>query len=298
MPKRMHDETRKRVGAAVHSRDTAKEEQVGIASMVMAGLLAFALMFALGCKSTAPAAAAPAAGVQGTMNANGTFTPAPGQPAVATQPATSETQPVAAIPAQSGASDAAARDERRDERRDELARQQATAPVPPPAPVERTLPRDTRIPVRITESLAASRNNVGDGFTGVVAQDVVVDGSVFFSRGTRVSGTVVAAKGRGRFKGAGDLGIELTAIGGERVSSSEYEVDSKGKGRRTGEVIGGGAGLGAIIGAIAGGGKGAAIGAIAGGGGGAAAAAYTGNKDVVIPAESLITFRLLTPMTR
>jgi hypothetical protein len=81
------------------------------------------------------------------------------------------------------------------------------------------------------------------------------------------------------------------------VSSSEYEVAAKGKGKRTATLAGGGAGLGALIGGLAGGGKGALIGGLAGAGAGTAGAAYTGNKDVVIPAETVVTFRLTAPLT-
>ncbi len=102
---------------------------------------------------------------------------------------------------------------------------------------------------------------------------------------------MVAAKGRGKFKGAGDLGIELTSIGGSEVSTTEYENVAKGKGKRTAVFAGGGGGIGALIGGLAGGGKGALIGGLAGAGGGTAAGAYTGNKDVVIPAETVISFR-------
>jgi hypothetical protein len=43
---------------------------------------------------------------------------------------------------------------------------------------------------------------------------------------------------------------------------------------------------------LAGGGKGALIGGLAGAGAGTAGTAFTGNKEIVIPAETLLTFRL------
>lgn len=161
----------------------------------------------------------------------------------------------------------------------------------------RTLQAGTSIPVRITERLSASHDEVGDRFTGVVAEDVTSQGNVVLRRGTPVEGSVVASKGRGRFKGAGALGIELTSIAGTPVTSSEYEVAVKGKGKRTAVFAGGGAGLGALIGGLAGGGKGALIGGLAGAGGGTAADAFTGNRDVVIPSESLVRFRLENAVT-
>ncbi|MFI5105798.1 MAG: hypothetical protein ACHP79_12810, partial [Terriglobales bacterium] len=65
-----------------------------------------------------------------------------------------------------------------------------------------------------------------------------------------------------------------------------------GKGKRSAVVIGGGAGAGALIGALAGGGKGAAIGAAAGAGAGTAGAAFTGNKEIVLRPEDLLSFKL------
>lgn len=66
--------------------------------------------------------------------------------------------------------------------------------------------------------------------------------------------------------------------------------------KRNIEIIGGGAGVGALIGALAGGGKGAAIGAAAGAGAGTAGAAATGKKEVTIPAETVFSFRLKAPL--
>jgi hypothetical protein len=152
--------------------------------------------------------------------------------------------------------------------------------------------------VTVTEQLSASHNNVGDGFTGVLAQSVKTSsGAVVFPRGAHVVGTVVAAKGQGRFKGSGALGIQVTSISGTRVNVSSYEKEQSGKGKRTAGFIGGGAGGGALIGGLAGGGKGALIGGLIGAGAGTAGAAFTGNKDVVIPSESTISFHLTAPVT-
>jgi hypothetical protein len=174
----------------------------------------------------------------------------------------------------------------------------AAAPLPPPEPVRVTAPAGAAVVVTVTEQLSASKNNVGDGFTGVLAQSVKSSGGgVVFPRGAHVVGTVVASKGQGKFKGSGALGIQVTSISGMPVSTSAYEKEQKGKGKRTAGFIGGGAGGGALIGGLAGGGKGALIGGLIGAGAGTAGAAFTGNKDVVIPSESTISFHLTSPVT-
>lgn len=170
---------------------------------------------------------------------------------------------------------------------------QNPVPTSAPEPVAKVIPSGTSIPITLTETLSASRNNAGDRFSGVLRRAVTTSsGEVVFPRGTEVSGVVSAAKGKGRFKGSGDLAIELTSIGRTRVSTTDYEAVNKGRGKRTAGIIGGGTGVGALIGGLAGGGKGALIGSLAGAGAGTAGAAYTGSRDVVIPSESAITFRL------
>ncbi|HEY6373699.1 MAG TPA: hypothetical protein VIX37_24200 [Candidatus Sulfotelmatobacter sp.] len=111
-----------------------------------------------------------------------------------------------------------------------------------------------------------------------------------------MSGTVTDAEALGRFKGGAVLNIRLDSINlngyDMPVQTAARSFTEKGKGKRTAVLTGGGAALGGIIGAIAGGGKGAAIGAAAGAGAGAGGSAFTGNKEIVLPAESDVTFEL------
>jgi hypothetical protein len=55
-------------------------------------------------------------------------------------------------------------------------------------------------------------------------------------------------------------------------------------------------GAGMLIGGLATGGVGLAIGAAAGAGTGTAIAGGTGNRDIDIPAESIVHFRLADPL--
>jgi hypothetical protein len=115
-------------------------------------------------------------------------------------------------------------------------------------------------------------------------------------KGAAARGTVVDAKAMGHFKGGALLEVRLDSVtiaGKETpVQTSMVARSLKGKGKRSAVVIGGGAGAGALIGALAGGGKGAAIGAAAGAGAGTAGAAFTGNKEIVLPSETALSFKL------
>ena len=129
-----------------------------------------------------------------------------------------------------------------------------------------------------------------------MADPIVIDGRTVVRAGSRATGTVLVAKALGHFKGQAELALRLDTIrsGGDtyNVRTSTIERVEKGKGKRTAVLAGGGGGFGALIGGLAGGGKGALIGALAGAGAGTAGAAFTGNKEIVIPAEDRLTFRL------
>jgi hypothetical protein len=176
-----------------------------------------------------------------------------------------------------------------------------TPPPPPPPPPPLVVPAGTSLVVRMGNTIDTKTASAGDSFTGTLAQSVAVDGVVAIPSGAGVAGTVVDAKSPGRFKGAGTLAVALTSINVHGVpttiQSSTYTQSVKGKGKRTAVMAGGGTGAGALIGGLAGGGKGALIGGLVGAGAGTAGAAFTGNKDLQIPAESVVTFRLGNSIT-
>jgi len=176
-----------------------------------------------------------------------------------------------------------------------------TPPPPPPPPPPLVIPAGTSIIVRMGNTIDTKTANAGDAFTGTLAHSIAVKGVVAIRTGAGVAGTVVDAKSPGRFKGEGYLSIALTSINVKgvptRIQTSAYAQTLKGKGKRTGAFVGGGAGGGALIGGLAGGGKGALIGGLVGAGAGTAGAAFTGNKELTVPAESVVTFKLRNSIT-
>jgi hypothetical protein len=174
--------------------------------------------------------------------------------------------------------------------------QPAAAPATPPIVV----PAETVIGVTLDQTIGTKNSNVGDPFAASVSTPVVVNGIEAIPHGAKAAGHVTVADAAGRVKGGAQLVLNLDSV---TVNGKVYRIHTagvaeagKGRGKRTAVGAGGGAAVGAIIGAIAGGGKGAAIGAGAGGGAGAAGAVFTGKRDISIPAETGLRFRLTEPV--
>ena len=167
-----------------------------------------------------------------------------------------------------------------------------------PKPI--VVPADTAISVVLDEPVGSKSSTTGQTFAATVQVPVEVDGRLAIPKGARATGIVKDAKPAGRFKGGAVLALELTSVTvGERnyeIQTSAHTVTSTGKGKRTAAMVGGGAGGGAAIGAVAGGGKGAAIGALIGAAAGTGGAGLTGNREITLPAETALTFKLLQPL--
>jgi len=161
------------------------------------------------------------------------------------------------------------------------------------------LPVGTELAVRTNERIDSRDVVEGQTFSAQMEEDVRdTDGSVAIPRGSEA--TLVTR----RVESNGDITLDVDSItvAGRRyrVSTADEELQNRregiGRNERTGKFIGGGAVIGAIIGAVAGGGRGAAIGAASGAGAGAAAQIITRGKEVHVPAESVIRFRLDNPL--
>jgi len=173
---------------------------------------------------------------------------------------------------------------------------------PPPADVK-IIPGGAEIPIRTHEKIDSDRVSPGQTFAAEVTEDVAdISGGVAIPAQSPAKLLIASTSGGGAVHSPElVLDLDSVTIRGKvhRVySSAVTESNKKGLGvnRRTGEMLGGGAALGSLLGAILGGGEGAAIGAGAGAGGGFLTQIFTRGKQVKVPAETVLHFRLEQPL--
>jgi len=190
----------------------------------------------------------------------------------------------------------------------------AAAPSAAPEPARKTigekiraavateveLPAGTELQVMLAEAVGSASSKPGERFQSTLHAPVVVDNKVVLPKGTTFSGKVVRAAPSGRLKTPAQLALTLDTLDWQGqsypVSTSTVSRSARSHKKRNLALIGGGSGAGALIGGLAGGGAGALIGAGAGAAAGTAGAYATGKKDVLLPAETLLTFRLEAPV--
>ena len=164
------------------------------------------------------------------------------------------------------------------------------APAPPPE----ILPAGMPVRVRLDEAIDTRRNRPGDRFTATLDEPLVSGDRVIVPVGTTFSGEVTEARPSGRFKGRAVLALRLESfdLNGRTYSiASVHSQASRGHKKHNWLWIGGGSAGGAAIGA-AGGGTGALIGAGVGAAAGTVGAAFTGKREIDLPVETRLTFRL------
>jgi hypothetical protein len=169
---------------------------------------------------------------------------------------------------------------------------------------EATIPAGTQITVMNNENIDSSTANEGGLYSADVAEDVTnANGQVVIPRGAQAELVIRQVQSQGTVTGNSELVLDLQSvnINGQRYlvntqDLTQHNNEGIGANKRTATMIGGGAVLGTLIGAIAGGGKGAAIGAATGAAAGAGAQVLTRGKEVKVPAESKLSFRLDQPL--
>lgn len=171
---------------------------------------------------------------------------------------------------------------------------------PPPQPRHVEIPAGTTVTVRMIDSIDSEINHSGEVFHASLDAPLVVDNEIVVPAGTDVYVKLADARSAGRVSGRSELRLELVRMQFQGKSyvlaSNQYEQVGTSRGKRTAAMTGGGAALGALIGAVAGGGKGAAIGAAAGAATGAGVQVATKGKQIRIPSETKLDFRLEQPV--
>ena len=161
------------------------------------------------------------------------------------------------------------------------------------------VPAGTVVNVRTTQPIAAESAQPGMTLTGVVDDPIAVDGEIVIPRGAIAMLEVVNVERSSNMKGRDRITFKVHSIQTESgtypVATDQVELKGSSEGKKAARKVLGGAGIGAAVGGILGGGTGAAIGATAGGGTGAVITG-SGKTHLVVPAETLLQFRLSTSM--
>jgi hypothetical protein len=171
-------------------------------------------------------------------------------------------------------------------------------------PAQLTVAPGTFFTVRVNQVLSSDRNHEGDAFSATLVKPIVVNGVVVADRGQVIQGRVSEAKKAGRVSGVSHLGLELTdmtLVDGSQVPVKTELVSRNGTTSQGRDAVGIGAatGIGAIIGAGAGGyhpGEGAAIGAGAGAAAGIIGVLLTRGHPTLVYPEQVLTFRIDNPI--
>jgi len=161
-----------------------------------------------------------------------------------------------------------------------------------------TIPAGAELAVRTIDPIYSRSEAPGRTYAANIDQDILDNtGAVAIPRGSDAE-LVVRTGNAGTSSSYLALDVDYITVSGRRYYVTTGDVQEQaqrqgiGENKRTAEMVGGGALLGTLIGAMAGQGKGAAIGAVAGAAAGAGAEVMTKGKEVRVPSETVLNFRL------
>lgn len=162
------------------------------------------------------------------------------------------------------------------------------------------IPIGADLVVRTNEAIDSTKSYEGQTYSASITEDIMdTAGKVAIPSGSSAQ-LIVRKITHGGAIHSPEVVLDLYSVSvGKKeygvISSEVKESNRKGFGanRRTAETVGGGSALGALVGGIFGGGKGAGVGALAGAGGGLITQVFTRGKEVQVPAESVLKFRLV-----
>jgi len=163
-----------------------------------------------------------------------------------------------------------------------------------PEPI--TIPDGTTLSLALETAISSAASRSGDLVVARLAEGVRVGERVVAPAGSEVRGRVTAAVPSGRVKGNARLAFDFDTLvleGKEYpIGTRPIDITAANSHKRDAVIIGGGAGAGAIIGAIAKGGKGAAIGTLIGGAAGTGVVLTNKGKEISLGTGSQVTVRL------
>jgi hypothetical protein len=166
------------------------------------------------------------------------------------------------------------------------------------------VPTGTEIAVRTNDAVDSQNVSEGQTYSATVLQDIKgTAAEMLIPKGSDAQ-LLIRQVNSGGATGSPQLILDLQSItvNGRRYRVSTEDISQSSnagirKNRRTAEMVGGGAVLGTLLGAIAGGGKGAAIGAVAGGAAeGVQPRSLTKGRQIKVPAETILRFQLDRPL--
>lgn len=156
--------------------------------------------------------------------------------------------------------------------------------------------QNSTVSVRLVDTLSTGSSQRGDTFNATLASPLIWHNRIVADQGAHVTGRVTQVVSSGWFNRPAvitlGLGTAQARSGSFPVQTGDLTIKADSNAKRNLLIIGGTAALGAAIGGASAGGKGAAIGAAAGGGAGTLGAYLSGNHEIILPSETLLTFHV------